>query len=427
MKKRFVLLTALFLSFKFIFSQSINPDHVKSISFQKQNENKYSNLFVGTINERFSLSFDILSGLEHDLYYVIEHCDFDWEKSQLIKSEYIQGFDDVKIDNYSSSFNTYQIYTNYNISFPNSNTSFKKSGNYIIKIVDEYGDEIFRRKFILYENLVTVQTEIKRSREIEFINEKQVVNFEINPINIQLNNPGKTVKVKVFKNNELNYSVDNIKPQYNMGRKLIYKYDKELSFWGGNEYLFFENKFVRNTSINIRGFDLEDIYSNFLFEDFSRKNRKYTYNPDINGGFLFNVNNSSNAEFEADYVNIHFYLQKPQVFDLENKIYVVGDFNNYQISDEYLMEYNSRYNLFELVLKLKQGFYNYKYIAVNQEKKIIHGEISGNFDETENEYNVIVYYRNYGERYDRVVGVGKGLSQFITNWKKFIIFSTILW
>ena len=415
MKKRFVLLTALFLSFKFIFSQSIKPDNVKSISFQKQNENKFSNIFVGTINEKFSLSFDILSGLEHDLYYIIEHCDFNWEKSQLIKSEYIQGFDDVKIDNYSSSFNTYQIYTHYNISFPNSNTSFKKSGNYIIKILDEYGDEIFRRKFILYENLVTVQTEIKRSRDIEFINEKQVVNFEINPINIQLNNPSKTLKVKVFKNNELNYSIDNIKPQYNMGRKLIYKYDKELSFWGGNEYLFFENKFVRNTSINIRGFDLEDIYSNFLFEDFSRKNRKYTFNPDINGGFLFNVNNSSNAEFEADYVNIHFYLQKPQAFDSKNKIYVVGDFNNYQISDEYLMEYNSRYNLFELVLKLKQGFYNYKYIAVNQEKKIIHGEISGNFDETENEYNVIVYYRNYGERFDRVVGVGKGLSQFITN------------
>ena len=86
--------------------------------------------------------------------------------------------------------------------------------------------------------MVAVQTEIKRSREIEFINEKQVVNFEINPINIQLNNPSKTVKVKVFKNNELNYSIDNIKPQYNMGRKLIYKYDKELSFWGGNEYLF---------------------------------------------------------------------------------------------------------------------------------------------------------------------------------------------
>ena len=72
--------------------------------------------------------------------------------------------------------------------------------------------------------------------------------------------------------------------QYNMGKKLIYKYDKELSFWGGNEYLFFENKFVRNTSINIRGFDLEDIYSNFLFEDFSRKNRKYCLKDRYFGG-----------------------------------------------------------------------------------------------------------------------------------------------
>ena len=415
MKKKFIFIAVLFLISKFTFTQSIDPDLVKSISFLKQNDNRLSNVFVGTLNERFSLSFDILSGLEHDLYYIIEHCDYDWKKSQLIKSEYIQGFDDVKIDNYSSSFNTYQIYTHYNVSFPNSNTSFKKSGNYIIKIIDEYGEELFRRKFILYENLVTVQTEIKRSRQIEFINEKQVVNFEINTINIQINNPNKTVKVKVYKNNELYYSIDNIKPQYNMGKKLIYRYDIDLSFWGGNEYLFFENKFVRNTSINIRGFDLNDIYSNFLYDDFSRKNKKYTYNPDINGGFLFNVNNSPNPEFEADYVNVHFYLQKPKAFNLENKIYVVGDFNNYELSNEFLMRFDSRTNLFESVIMLKQGFYNYKYIAVDQNNKIIHGEISGNFDETENEYNVIVYYRNFGERYDRVVGAGKGLSEFISN------------
>ena len=179
--------------------------------------------------------------------------------------------------------------------------------------------------------------------------------------------------------------------------------------------MYFENKFVRNTSVNIRGFDLGDIYSNFLYDDISRKNKKYTYNPDINGGFIFNVNNSSNPEFEADYVNIHFYLQKPKTFDLENKIYIVGDFNNHEISQEYLMNFNSRNNLFEAVIKLKQGFYNYKYIVVDSDNQIIQGEIDGNFDETENEYNGIVYYRNFGERYDRVIGVGKGLSQYITN------------
>ena len=94
---------------------------------------------------------------------------------------------------------------------------------------------------------------------------------------------------------------------------------------------------------------------------------------------------------------------------------MVGDFNNHEISENYVMSYNPINELYESVVKLKQGFYNYKYVAVDSNNKIIHGKIDGNFDETENEYNVIVYYRNYGERYDRVVGVGKGLSQYITN------------
>ena len=415
MKKNFIVLNTICLIVKFTFSQSISPDLIKSISFQKPNENKASNIFIGTVNEGFKISFDILSGFEYDLYYQIEHCDYNWEKSQLLKSEYIQGFDDVKIENYSSSFNTYQIYTHYNINFPNSETRFKKSGNYIIRITDEYGEELFSRKFILYENLATVQTEIKRSRDIEFIHEKQVVNFEVNPINIQFNNPSKTVKIKVFKNNDLDYKIENIKPQYNLGNKLIYKYDRELSFWGGNEFLYFENKFVRGTNVKIRGFDLDEIYSNFLFMDVPRKNRKYTYNPDINGGFLFNVNNSQSPESEADYVNIFFYLKKPKSVDIETSIYITGDFNNHEIHDDYLMNFNPETEIFEAVIKLKQGFYNYKYVAIDENKNIIHGKIDGNFDETENEYNVIVYYRNFGERYDRVVGVGKGLSQYITN------------
>ncbi len=415
MKKRFILISIFYLVVKIAFSQSISPELVKSISFQKPNDKIASNLFIGSIGEGFKMSFDILSGFEFDLYYQLEHCDFNWEKSQLLKSEYLLGFDDVKIENYSSSFNTYQIYTHYSVSFPNSNTRFKKSGNYIIKILDEYGEELFRRKFIIFENLATVQTEIKRSRVIEFINEKQVVNFEVNPIGIRFNNPSQTVKIKVFKNNDLNYMIDDIKPQYNLGKKLIYKYDKELSFWGGNEYLYFENKFIRNTNIKIRGFDLNDIYSNFLYTHIPKKNKKYSYNPDINGGFLFDVNNSINPEFEADYANIHFYLNKPNFLDKGSNIYVIGDFNNHEISKNHIMSFNPKTSQYEAIFKLKQGFYNYKYVVVDSNNKIVRGNIDGNFDETENEYNIIVYYRNYGERYDRVIGVGKGLSQHITN------------
>ena len=400
----------LFLIVNFTFSQSIS-----TVAFYKQNDNKSSNILLSSLNERFSMSFDVLSGIEYDLYYVIEHCDFDWKKSQLLKSEYLQGFDDVKIEDYYSSFNTYQIYTHYKINFPNSNTSFKKSGNYIIKILNEYGEELFRRKFIIYENLASVNTEIKRSRELDFIHTKQVVNFEVSPVNIRFNNPIKTIKVSVFKNNDFKNSIQNLKPQYTMGQKLIYRYDKESSFWGGNEYLYFENKFVRNTNVKIRAFDLEEIYSNFLYSDIPRLNKKYTYNPDINGGFLIAAANSSNPEFEADYVNVHFYLEKLKTLSSENKIFIVGDFNNHEINDKYKMRFNSNFNLFEAEIKLKQGFYNYKYVLLDKNNNIIPGGIDGNFDETENEYNVVVYYRDFGQRFDRVVGVGKGLSEFIKN------------
>ena len=416
MFKIYCLVLVFFFTSQNILSQDISAEMIHSISFQKQGENKSSNFLIGKINDQFLISFDVLSGIEYDLYYIIDHCDYNWEKSKLLKSEYIEGFDDVKITNYTSSFNTYQIYTNYNITFPNSNTSVKKSGNYIIRIFDEYGEELFNRKFIIYENLSSVKVEIKRSKELKNINEKQIVNFEVNPNNIRFNNPDKNVKTLVFKNSNIDSPITNVKPQYKIGNKLIYKYDKELSFWGGNEYLYFDNKNIRITNVKIRGYNLKEIYENYLFNDYPRFNRKYTYNPDINGGFLINASNSGNSNNEADYANIYFTLENYNNYlNNDQDIYIVGDFNNYSTDKVYKMQFNENKNQFEAVLKLKQGFYNYKYLIDNEIYKNDNKSVGGNFDETENVYSVLVYYRDYGERYDRIVGFGKGSSEFITN------------
>ena len=416
MFKIYCLVLVFFFTSQNILSQDISAEMIHSISFQKQGENKSSNFLIGKINDRFLISFDVLSGIEYDLYYIIDHCDYNWEKSKLLKSEYIEGFDDVKITNYTSSFNTYQIYTNYNITFPNSNTSVKKSGNYIIRIFDEYGEELFNRKFIIYENLSSVKVDIKRSKELKNINEKQIVNFEVNPNNIRFNNPDKNVKTLVFKNSNIDSPITNVKPQYKIGNKLIYKYDKELSFWGGNEYLYFDNKNIRITNVKIRGYNLKEIYENYLFNDYPRFNRKYTYNPDINGGFLINASNSGNSNNEADYANIYFTLENYNNYlNNDQDIYIVGDFNNYSTDKVYKMQFNENKNQFEAVLKLKQGFYNYKYLIDNEIYENDNKSVGGNFDETENVYSVLVYYRDYGERYDRIVGFGKGSSEFITN------------
>ena len=51
----------------------------------------------------------------------------------------------------------------------------------------------------------------------------------------------------------------------------------------------------------------------------------------------------------------------------------------------------------------------------DQNDTLSEGSISGNFDETENNYKVIVYYRDLGARYDKIIGLGEANSIQITN------------
>ena len=390
------------------------PEYIKTIGFKTSNENYSTNLPIIKLGETFTLDFDVLLNSEADYYYTIDQLNFDWSRSQLIKSEYLRGFDNVKIQNYKTSFNTYQIYSHYKLQIPNQDVRITKSGNYILRIYDEYQDLVFSRKFIVYEGLSTVPTKIKRLRNLAYINTKQSVEFEVNPISIQLNNPKNTIKTLIIQNNNLNTSISDLKPQYTIGSKLIFKYDQESSFWGGNEYLFFENKEIRAANVNVRSFNLYEIYHNYLYSDYPRINRSYTYNPDINGGFLTTALNADDTDIEADYVNIHFALKNGTSKPGES-IYVVGGFNNYSMLPEYKMIYSRSSDSHELQLKLKQGFYNYKYVVVNDYDEINQGGVSGNYDETENDYKVLVYYRGYGYRYDRVIGMGQASSINITN------------
>jgi len=390
------------------------PEYINTISFTTNNENYSTNLPIIKLGEKFTLDFDVLNNQEEDYYYTIDQLNFDWSKSQLIKSEYLRGFDNIKIQNYKTSFNTYQTYSHYKLQIPNQDVRITKSGNYILKIYDEYGNIAFSRKFIVYESITTVPTQIKRLRNLKYIHTKQSVNFQVNPVTIQLNNPKNTVKTLIIQNNNLSTSIGNLKAQYTIGSKLIFNYDEESSFWGGNEYLFFENKEIRSSNLNIRTFNLYDIYHSYLFTDYPRFNNSYTYNPDINGGFLTTALNADDTDIEADYVNIHFYLKNGTPRPGES-IYIVGGFNNYSIGPEYRMTYNRSSDSHELMLKLKQGFYNYKYVLVNEYDEINQGGVSGNYDETENDYKVLIYYRGYGYRYDRVIGMGQASSINITN------------
>jgi hypothetical protein len=415
-KHFFVILIFLYLcdSLKAQYSEQIAPEYIKTIQFA--GDTKQSQLPIIRLGEELFLSFDALNGNEADYYYRITHHDFDWTLSDLTKGEYMNGFDDVRIYNYSNSFNTLQSFSHYTLTIPNRDTRrLTRSGNYMISIYDDNGEIVFSRKFMVVENIVSVPTYVKRARDIKNIETKQVVQFVIQSPNLLITNPDETINTLILQNSNLNNPITNLKPQYTIGSDLIYRYDKEATFDGGNEYLFFDNKDIRAGTSSIRRIDLTDIYNNYLYTNGARYNRPYTYNPDINGNYQVRIlYPTTDIAIEADYARVHFALQYFEEIE-DKEIHVYGSFNNFTIDESTYMKYDSFSDTYINSLLFKQGFYNYKFVVVNRDGTIDDGAISGNYWQTENEYTVLVYFRDLGARYDRIIGMGKANSISINN------------
>ena len=417
MKNYFIFFFVAILSLNLaaqVVEETLPPSYIRSVQLSGNTQSNMGNPIL-QLGEQLSLKFDDIIGDEADYYYTIEHYNYDWTPNQLAKSEYLIGFDDIRIFNYLNSYNTLQPFSHYELKIPNEDTGgFKLSGNYMIKIFNGQKELVFSRKFMVYENIARVRLNLRRSRDLNFIDEKQVVNFTIESPDLILKNPDNTVNVLITQNHNLKSAIKNIKPQYTVGNDLVYRYDSETAFWGGNEYIQFDNKELRASSADISSVSLNELYHHYLFPDRTRANEPYTYNPDINGQFVIRSLPAENPSIEAEYVWVHFKLQNYSELN-GGEVHIYGGFNNFTLDKSTRLTYNEGNDLYEGARLFKQGFYNYKYVLKRPDGTIDEGFFTGNFDETENSYQVLVYYRSPGARYDRLIGVGSGNSTTITN------------
>jgi hypothetical protein len=416
LKKNFIAFVFLFIS-GFVFSQvekeMIPAYHFKTVSFLQNGQNVIP---IFRLGDSFQFVFDDLYGTEANYFYTISHYDYDWKPSQLAKQEYLNGFDNQRIQDYTNSLTTLQLYSHYRISFPNRLTQFRVSGNYMIKILDDDQNVVFTKKFILYEDLVAVPMQIRRARNVAVVEKKHNVEFSIKSATITFQSPLQNVKVMLLQNGKFDTAITNIRPQFTIGNDLIYRYDTETQFWAGNEFLFFENKNILAANNTIARIDTKGgLYNAYLYTSQARANSPYTFFPDINGNYVVKNIGRENSEIEADYAWIFFSLSAPS-FYAKKSIYVNGMFNNFAIGEENKMEYNAEKGLYEKALLIKQGFTNFQYVIADSNGKIDEeNAIDGNFFQTEDNYFALVYYRENNQRFDRVIGKGTASSLDITN------------
>ncbi len=391
------------------FTSILLSQNIKSILLRPVNNPKqYSS--VVKLGKSLELSFDDLDADNKDYYYKIELMTYDWKPSGLISNQYIDGFNQNSIINVTNSFNSLQAYTHYSVNIPNSSSIITKSGNYIISVLNEDYETVFKRRCVFYEDRSTVGLNVLRSRNANSNQTDQTVQFRVNHPSITLNNPSQEIKASLIQNNDWNTIIENIPPAFIQHKTLIYNHVSLTNFSGNNEFYFFDTKYARNTSLNISKVERDTVYNTYLFTDQPKSRRSYTYNPDINGQFLINSKdpNTNDSRTEADYTMVHFSL----AYDtpLKNtQLYVYGGFNNFELSRENRMEYNFKTRTYEASILLKQGFYNYTYAIVDNNSGINLKEIGGSFFQTENEYMALIYYRPIGGLYDRVIGIGYGV------------------
>ena len=352
------------------------------------------------------ISFDDLQASYQRYTYTITHCNADWSQSDLLVNEYMTGFSRQRIDDYEPAIGTEMHYQHYKLVLPNEDTQLLVSGNYRINIFKDNEEEpIAQACFSIIEPRVGVNMEVTTNTDIDTYDRHQQVSFSVNYSGYKVSNPVSDFKYIVKQNRRWDTHVENLSPTQMQVNKLIFNHNRSLIFPAGNEYRRMEilDEYVPTMHVESMEY-VDEYYHATIMTDEQRT--MYLFDKDQNGRFYVRNADNEDNDTESDYFLTHFTLQMPKVPGGE--VYLFGDLTNNRVDEAYKMEYNLIDHQYELITPLKQGSYNYMYLFQREGETIGMTEpCEGDFHQTENEYEVYVYHRPFGTRYDKLIGFQK--------------------
>lgn len=358
-------------------------------------------------NDQLILKFDDFTNASTIYRYTIKHYDRNWQDDGLFYTEYANGSMNGLIDKFEYSFNTYQKYTTYTLTFPNDKIQPKISGNYeLIVYKDAPSKPLFTKRFVVVESNANLNLNITRFSDAKRPNITQRVEVQaIGSGNILTQNLN-SVSLNVIQNNNWNISLHNLKPSSSLGNKILFQ-QLNLAFPGYNEFYYFDNKTINLPVNTVAGHEIiNNTHHSYLHPVWAFP-LNYQYQPDVNGAFYHRrIDNGieRNADREADYAWVYFALESEKT---DKNIFVLGVFNDFIPSEENKMFYDEATKRYIAKIYLKQGFYSYILATQNADGSLDYGEINGNFWQTENLYQAFLYYKPFGRNYDGVMGYGE--------------------
>ena len=400
------------LAYLFPLSTSAQRHEIKDKnirSLQVVANQKWMDLPIMILNGgMISIDFDDLTHTYRRLTYRLEHCEADWKPSvELFESDIVDGFmTGNTIDDIKESTLTNTLYTHYHLDIPNDKCQPKLSGNYRLYVYDDDGSDhpLLTACFMLTEpaeSSMGVRLNITTQTDQSINREQQQAEILIDYGPYTVSNPQQQIKTVVLQNRNWLDARWNSKPQYVMPNGLRWSHNQDYIFWAGNEYRKFEilSTDVASMGVDKIGWDGKNFHA-YLFPTTPFLN--YLYDEDADGAFL--IRNSDNVEINttSDYMLTHFQLNVPSPYPY--RIFLNGDWTYDRLLPAYEMTYNSAGGYYEAVVPLKLGYYNYQFLAADEQGRLSSFRIDNSHYQTENSYQALIYFRPQGGRTDKLVG-----------------------
>jgi hypothetical protein len=388
-----------------VFDNNVFLPSIKSVEFYNTAKVASFPAIVLNSNEQVLLGFDDLRGGTRNYYYTLQHCDSKWNASNISSAEYLKSYNDDQIIDYAYSNVTKQKYTHYEIKLPNNNIAPKIAGNYILKVYEDrdQAKTILTRRLYVVGAKGSLGASIAPTNNPLYRQTNQKINFELNLGNLQVQNPNNDIKVLVMQNGRSETGQWTTQAYSIRGNQLIYNDVYSNDFAGRNEFRRFDTRTLKLKSERIGALYRDTSYTAVLLGDPNRNLPNYSFQFDNDGNFFILNQDGSDARRDGDYVHVYFSLAANKT-PADGTPYIVGRFNDFKIDGRSKLEYEPIKGRFYTDLFLKQGVYDYQYVWVDKNSKPDDIALEGNYFETENEYQVLVYYRPANARWEELIG-----------------------
>jgi len=347
------------------------------------------------------LSFDDIQESRNSYYARIIHCNANWHKSALNDLDFIAAFNEFNFTEYEYSTNTHLPYVHYRFAVP----PVKLPGNYLLVVYrdGDRNDIVLSMRFMVYQPRVSIFTDNRNTGSLALSSSNQQINFLVDYKDLEVFNALGNFYVVIRQNQRWDNARFDVRPSFIRDdvHQLEYRFFDETNQWSaGNEFRFVDFRSLNSPGQNTERIDrLARPFELSVRQDLTRKGQVYAQYRDMNGGYDI-ANFDYRDPHTSQYLFVDFTLKSPPLPDAS--VYVFGQFNNWFRGSENKMTYDNKTSAYKASLILKQGWYDYQYYV--ESASLPSNYFEGSHFETENFYEIFVYYKALKPMTDLLVG-----------------------